>query len=106
MAYINENMQITIDEVAASNDISRLQQSADALAHVKKTLEALLSEAETGKGETIEAIKAETYEQIQRINSLISKHEQAISLIRNTVAKYQRLDRMVRDMIAAANLGK
>ena len=106
MAYINENGQITIDEVAANNDIAKLQQSADALSHVKKTLEALLSEAEAGKGDTIEAIKAETSEQIMRINKLISQHEQAISLIRNTVAKYQRLDRMVRDMIAAANLGK
>lgn len=103
MAYINENMQITIDEVAANNDILKLQQSINSLVSARKALYELQAQAEAGKGETIEAIKAVTSEQIMRINSLLSQHEQAILLIRNTVAKYQRLDRMVRDMIRASN---
>ena len=104
MAFINESNQITIDEVAANSDIAKLQQSSAMLEKVKKTLESLLSEAESGKGETIAAIVAQTTEQISRIEKLILKHEQAITLIRNTVAKYQRLDKAVREMIMAADL--
>ena len=104
MAYINENRQITIDEVAAHNDISRIQQSAEYLRSAKKTLEALRTEAEGGKGDTMAAIIEVTTEQISTLTRLIQKHEEASSLIRQVVAKYQRIDQEARDIIAAAQM--
>lgn len=99
MAYHDENGRITIDEVAAYNDIAKLQNSIDIMRTTMRKFEQLQAEAAESSGKTAAAIANKAAEMIGKLRKAISQLENSIALIKRTVAYYQQKDRELRDTI-------
>lgn len=102
MALHDENGRITIDEVAAQNDVRRLLSAVSALENAKASINNLVGQAAEGQGQTMLAVMDKAVEMRGNIQSMIDRLKETISFIQNTVTHYQRLDQQVKAAIEAA----
>ncbi len=99
MAYRDHRGRITIDEVAARKDIKRIDEAIQRLNMARSALNQLHSTSVSIKGNTGHALEEKSMEIIGRLNASISYLEMTKSAVQKTVAKYQRLDREVKQLI-------
>ena len=86
MAYKDENGKITIDDVAAGEDIRKIERT----------------EGANSKGETAQAIYDKSQELINQIQRLDSNLEETTNYIRHVLAVYKAKDEMLKEIMAAA----
>ncbi len=96
MAYRDYNGQITIDEVAAKNDVRRINEAISKLEASKNSMNQLIQQSNEMKGATAQAIEAKASELKRQIEALINTLNQEAYAINQTVAKYKRLDQEVK----------
>ena len=96
MAYKDENGKITIDDVAAGEDIRKIEQNA------LQSLRAAQTEGANSKGETAQAIYDKSQELINQIQRLDSNLEETTNYIRHVLAVYKAKDEMLKEIMAAA----
>ena len=99
MPYRDSNGRITIDEVAANNDIRKLRQSIEHMQAAIGNLQEILAQAESFSGNTADQIRETTNFLIRSIRQSISDSEAAISQIQSTVAKYRRIDEELKQKV-------
>lgn len=71
MAYKDENGKITIDDVAAGEDIRKIERAQSILQNALQSLRAAQTEGANSKGETAQAIYDKSQELITRFKGLI-----------------------------------
>lgn len=99
MALKDSSGRITIDEVAAQNDVRKISQARDILYGSKRTLDNIISQASGEQGQTASAIVEKATELNKQINSMIERLDETSSFISNTVAHYQEVDRLLKEAI-------
>ena len=100
MAYRDGSGAITIDEIAAANDIRRIQEAEGYLAQSRSVILQLMDLAERMTGQTADAIRDKAYElqtQVDRLNNQLVESRQ---LINATVKRYQQIDAQLASHIA------
>ena len=102
MAYHDENGRITIDEVAAKNDVRKMEAAIDRLDATIRQFKQLMNKASESKGNTAEAVYDKSMEMITRLNKSKEQLQMAIDLINRTVKHYYELDKKLRDAILAS----
>lgn len=101
MALKDSSGRITIDEVAAQQDIRKLEQAMDVLSESQKALESLLNQAGSEQGQTARAIEEKAAELKRQVVSLKDNLNVTSQFIRQTVAHYQEVDRQLKAAILA-----
>ena len=86
MAYKDENGKITIDDVAAGEDIRKIERAQSILQNALQSLRAAQTEGANSKGETAQA----------------SNLEETTNYIRHVLAVYKAKDEMLKEIMAAA----
>lgn len=99
MAFKDQNGKITIDEVAAQNDIKKLMSSIEHLENSIEKLDEMYYLAESLQGKTSETIKSTCLAMKKQINASIEQDKLAIEDIRNTISKYQKIDASLKGVI-------
>lgn len=99
MAFKDANGRITIDEVAARKDINNLYASIECLSGVEGYLNQIISSAQTFKGDTGNQIFESASELLGEIKAYKDMIAETCEDITRVVAKYQKIDAEVRDMI-------
>ena len=102
MSYIDYNGNITIDEVAARRDITRINNAGNSLNQAFATVDHLISELSNMEGEAVSAALDKAHELRKRIVQLCDNLEASATLINTTVVQYQTLDRNVRKKILSS----
>ncbi len=102
MAYHDENGKITIDEVAAEQDIRRLERAIADLNASKNAMKNLMNTAAAGKGEAVSAVTEKSGEMINKINDMISRLDETVSFIKRTVSHYRQVDENIKNAIKAS----
>lgn len=105
MAYYDENGRITIDEVAAQNDIRRTAEAQRIMEGVLRRLKQLLLETGDFQGETAGAITEKAGELMNETKRLIGNLEETQTYISKTVAYYKWLDEEISRRLAEQSLG-
>ena len=82
MAYKDENGKITIDDVAAGEDIRKIERAQSILQNALQSLRAAQTEGANSKGETAQAIYDKSQELINQIQRLDSNLEETTNYIR------------------------
>ena len=82
MAYKDENGKITIDDVAAGEDIRKIERAQSSLQNALQSLRAAQTEGANSKGETAQAIYDKSQELINQIQRLDSNLEETTNNIR------------------------
>ena len=82
MAYKDENGKITIDDVAAGEDIRKIERAQSSLQNALQSLRAAQTEGANSKGETAQAIYDKSQELINQIQRLDSNLEETTNYIR------------------------
>ena len=101
MAYKDENGKITIDDVAAGEDIRKIERAQSILQNALQSLRAQ-TEGANSKGETAQAIYDKSQELINQIQRLDSNLEETTNYIRHVLAVYKAKDEMLKEIMAAA----
>ena len=99
MAYRDENGRITIDEVAAMEDVRKLTLAIDDLAKAEDALKEAMLEAEQSKGKTAIEMAAKAAELHKRIQDLRRDLANTQDYIRSVVKNYQAKDERLRIMM-------
>ena len=102
MAYKDENGKITIDDVAAGEDIRKIERAQSILQNALQSLRAAQTEGANSKGETAQAIYGKSQELINQIQRLDSNLEETTNYIRHVLAVYKAKDEMLKEIMAAA----
>ena len=102
MAYRDENGKITIDDVAAREDIRKIERAQSILQNALQSLRAAQTEGANSKGETAQAIYDKSQELINQIQRLDSNLEETTNYIRHVLAVYKAKDEMLKEIMAAA----
>ena len=92
MAYKDENGKITIDDVAAGEDIRKIERAQSILQNALQSLRAAQTEGANSKGETAQAIYDKSQELINQIQRLDSNLEETTNYIRHVLAVYKAKD--------------
>ena len=100
MAYRDGSGAITIDEVAAANDIRRIQEAESYLAQSRSAIVQLMDLADSMTGQTSDAIRDKAYELQTLVDKLSSQLVQSRQLISATVKRYQQIDAQIAAQIA------
>ena len=103
MAYRDENGKITIDDVAAGEDIRKIERAQAILQNALQSLRAAQTEGANSKGQTAQAIYDKSQElinQIQRLDNL----EETTNYIRHVLAVYKAKDEMLKAIMASQNM--
>ena len=103
MAYRDENGKITIDDVAAGEDIRKIERAQAILQNALQSLRAAQTEGANSKGQTAQAIYDKSQElinQIQRLDNL----EETTNYIRHVLAVYKAKDAMLKAIMASQNM--
>ena len=104
MAFKDENGKITIDEVAAQQDIRNLNKSKESLLTAIEHLKEIVALASEFSGNTGTAI-GETALQLQKqIQATIDSVDSTSNNIDTTIKKYQAIDAALKDAINGAKL--
>ena len=85
MAYKDENGKITIDDVAAGEDIRKIERAQSILQNALQSLRAAQTEGANSKGETAQAIYDKSQELINQIQRLDSNLEETTNYIRHSL---------------------
>lgn len=101
MAYRDGSGAITIDEVAAANDIRRIQEAESYLAQSRAAIIRLMDLADSMTGQTSDAIRDKAYELQILVDRLSSQLVQSRQLISATVRRYQQIDAEIARQIAS-----
>lgn len=101
MALKDSSGRITIDEVAAQQDIRKLEQAMVVLGESQKALESLLNQAGSEQGQTARAIEEKATELKRQVTALKDNLNVTSQFIRQTVAHYQEVDRQLKAAILA-----
>lgn len=104
MAYYDFNGTITIDENAAMADVYRIESAIPKLTDVSGVLERIIQEGSGTQGETGTAVVEKAGDLYRQANQLVALLREEAQLIRQTVARYQRLDQEVKQRIEAAKM--
>lgn len=99
MAYKDANGRITIDEVAAQKDVKNLNFSMECLMAVNEMLLEINRASFGFSGHTAVEIQTYSDELMKLISTLSEDVTETISLIENTVKKYQEIDRSLKETI-------
>ena len=99
MAYRDANGKITIDEVAAKKDIDNLTFSMECLIAVSEMMKEINMASFEFNGHTAVEIQTYSDELMKLISTLSNDVSETISLIENTVKKYQEIDRSLKETI-------
>ena len=100
MAYRDENGKITIDDVAAGEDIKKQAILQNAL----QSLRAAQTEGANSKGQTAQAIYDKSQELINQIQRLDNNLEETTNYIRHVLAVYKAKDEMLKAIMASQNM--
>ena len=73
MAYHDENGRITIDEVAANGDITKLRASIDTLKTILERFQQLQQQAGESQGNTASAISDKAVEMSSKLKKMIAE---------------------------------
>lgn len=103
MAYRDENGKITIDDVAAGEDIRKIEQAQAILQNALQSLKAAQTEGVNSKGQTAQAIYDKSQELINQIQRLDNNLEETTNYIRHVLAVYKVKDEMLKAIMAAQN---
>ena len=101
MAYYDENGNITIDEKAAEADIANITKAITSIEEAQRGIQQIYIQCGAFSGEGAEAMIAAGKETDDQLARLVEELNREIKMIRTTVAKYQEIDRNLRDMINA-----
>ena len=104
MAFRDQNGKITIDEVAAQQDIQKLATAINALETARRSITHLIQQAENEQGETSIAVVEKATELKTEIEETISRLSETSDLIKKTVAQYQLIDQQIRDAINSSQI--
>ena len=99
MAYRDEYGRITIDEVAAMEDVRKLTQAIEYLSKAEDALKEAMIEAEQSKGKTAFEMAAKAAELHKRIQDLRRDLANTQDYIRSVVKYYQAKDERLRIMM-------
>ena len=99
MAYRDENGKITIDDVAAGEDIRKA-----ILQNALQSLRAAQTEGANSKGQTAQAIYDKSQELINQIQRLDNNLEETTNYIRHVLAVYKAKDEMLKAIMASQNM--
>ena len=100
MAYHDLNGKVMIDEAAAMADVQKAGQAVVILREASNALRVVISESESFRGETAEALVEKASLLQGKVLKLLAQLEEMQSYTRKVVAHYQELDRQWRDIIA------
>ena len=104
MAFKDENGKITIDEIAAQQDIRNLNKSKESLLTAIDHLKEIVAIAAEFSGNTGTAI-GETALQLQKqIQATIDSIDTTSNNIDTTIKKYQAIDAALKDVINSAKM--
>ena len=104
MAYRDENGKITIDDVAAGEDIRKIERAQAILQNALQSLRAAQTEGANSKGQTAQAIYDKSQELINQIQRLDNNLEETTNYIRHVLAVYKAKDEMLKAIIASQNM--
>ena len=102
MAFKDQNGKITIDEVAARNDILRIESAINSLNNSKQAINNLIQQAANGQGQVTTAIIDKAAEMRNQIDEMVRRLNETSSFISRTVSHYQQLDQQIKREIEAA----
>ena len=100
MAYRDENGKITIDDVAAGEDIRKIERAQAILQNALQSL----TEGANSKGQTAQAIYDKSQELINQIQRLDNNLEETTNYIRHVLAVYKAKDEMLKAIMASQNM--
>lgn len=104
MALYDENGKITIDEIAAQNDIKRINAAIHSLNNSKAAIQNLINQASGGQGQTTNAILEKATELKGQIDAMINRLNETSWFISKTVSHYQWVDQQVKNIINTSNI--
>ena len=104
MAYRDENGKITIDHVAAGEDIRKIERAQAILQNALQSLRAAQTEGANSKGQTAQAIYDKSQELINQIQRLDNNLEETTNYIRHVLAVYKAKDEMLKAIMASQNM--
>ena len=97
MAYRDENGKITIDDVAAGEDIRKIERAQAILQNALQSLRAAQTEG-------AQAIYDKSQELINQIQRLDNNLEETTNYIRHVLAVYKAKDEMLKAIMASQNM--
>ena len=103
-SYRDENGKITIDDVAAGEDIRKIERAQAILQNALQSLRAAQTEGANSKGQTAQAIYDKSQELINQIQRLDSNLEETTNYIRHVLAVYKAKDEMLKAIMASQNM--
>ena len=99
MAFADQNGKITIDEVAAAQDVKNLEQSKALLSQALDLINQTEAQGSAFQGDTGERIVAYSTELKADIQKQIDNIETTINAIKHTVARYQKIDQDLKNQV-------
>ena len=99
MAFADQNGKITIDEVAAAQDVKNLEQSKALLSQALDLINQTEAQGSAFQGDTGERIVAYSTELKADIQKQIDNIETTINAIKQTVARYQKIDQDLKNQV-------
>jgi len=99
MAYYDESGKITIDEVAAQRDIAKIKEICDVLRESRASMRRIYEQSSEFKGKSVIAISEVSNKFLGKYDKLIAELEETADYIRATVAKYQKIDEQLKNVM-------
>ena len=99
MPYFDENGTITIDQIAAENDISKLNQAQEMLDTAYSYFSQITALNCSMSGPTATAIEEASEAMKYSIGEQKERIEDCIESIRRTISKYQAIDESLKNTI-------
>ena len=96
--------KITIDDVAAGEDIKKIERAQAILQNALQSLRAAQTEGANSKGQTAQAIYDKSQELINQIQRLDNNLEETTNYIRHVLAVYKAKDEMLKAIMASQNM--
>lgn len=103
MAFKDQNGKITIDEVAAQNDIKSIEMTIERLEEARSSIVEIKYESAYFKGKTSVSITEASEQLIKRYDAVISQLKETKERISSTINKYQQIDSKIKDLINGGN---
>lgn len=99
MAFVDQNGKITIDEVAAAEDIKNLEQSKALLAQALELITLTEAQCGTFRGNTGDRIALCSAELKADLKKQLDNIETTVEAIKKTVARYQAIDHALKEQV-------
>lgn len=99
MALYDENGKITIDDIAAGEDVKRIKDAIAKIDETKAAIEQIKNQSETFSGEAASSMLETSQVLVNALRELEEQLEQQIKFINRTVERYKQLDAEVKNKI-------